>query len=137
MLWKHPVFSLNSSNRFLQPTVKVMDFQAKTSGERIELSGKIISDQHAHTAVVINELGTNDEYWCESHSARIGADGAFQVRMNKPPKATRHYRIVFCLDNGTVTGDGLHVGFDNRGAVRRAYSIRDGRFEVSEPASHP
>ncbi|GEM_PF-428568 len=135
MLWKHPVFSGNATNRFLQPSVKLAGYQARFSptDERITLSGKLIADQRAHTVVVIDDQGKpNDEYWRPSHAARIAPDGAFQVTIDKPSKTNGHYRILFCFENGMVTGDGTNVVFENRGAIQKSYVFHDGTFQFGD-----
>ena len=64
--------------------------------------------------------------------ARADSDGTFQIQVNNPARVDGHYRILFCFENGVVTGDGAHIGFKNRGDIRKAYSFRDGAFRFQE-----
>jgi WD40 repeat protein len=128
MLWKHPVFSGISKDRILQPVVKLVDYQPKfsPSDDRVTLSGKVIADLHAHSVVLIDDKGrSDDEYWFGSHAARIAPDGTFQITIDKPAKANGHYRLLFCFENGIVTGG-------DSGAIRKSYFFRDGNFQFGD-----
>ncbi|MDB6016256.1 MAG: Periplasmic component of the Tol biopolymer transport system [Pedosphaera sp.] len=130
MLWKHPVFSGTARDRILQPSAKLVDYQPKFSlaDDRVTLSGKLIADQRAHTVVVIDDQGRPfyDNYWFQSHAARIAPDGTFQVTIDKPAKTNGCYRILFCFENGMVTGDG------KGGNIQKSYVFHDGIFQFGD-----
>ncbi len=138
ILWKHPVFSGTAKDRQRQPSVKLVDYQATYSraSDRITLAGKLVADMHAHSVIVFDDLGQGDEYWCRSHAARIAADGTFRVAIDRPARASGHFRILFCFDNGIVTGDGAGVVFDDRGEIRKSYRFQQRELSLrrlSEP----
>lgn len=57
--------------------------------------------------------------------ARVEPDGRFQVAVERPARADGQFRILFCFDNGMVTGNGVGVVFANRGAIRKGYKLRN------------
>jgi Tol biopolymer transport system component len=131
MLWKHPVFSGSIQDRRRQPSVKLVDFKPTFSrtANRITLAGKLVSDIPAHSVIVLDDLGKpEDEYWYRSHVARIALDGTFKVLIDRPARANGHFRIMFCFDNGAVTGDGAGVVYGDRGEIRKSYRIREGTY---------
>jgi hypothetical protein len=134
ILWKHPVYSGTAKDRQRQPSVKLIEFRPtfSRSSNRITLAGKLVSDMPAHSVIVIDDLGNpGDEYWFVSHAARIGPDGAFRVNIEHPARAEGHFRILFCFDNGIVTGDGAGVIYDDRGEIKKGYRFRDGTYRFS------
>ena len=135
MLWKHPLFSGTAKDRFVQPSVRLAGYRAQYSRaeDRVTLSGKLIADHPAHSVVVIEEPDQpKDPYWRRHHSARLAPNGTFQVTFDHPTKVDGQYRIRFCFDNGLVTGDGMRVGFDNPGDIRKAYRLRGGDFDFGD-----
>ena len=135
MLWKHPTFSVTAKDRTLQPNMKLVDYKAKYSRaeDRVTIAGKLVADQPAHSVVVLDDRGQpNDDYWCRGYAARIAPDGTFKVEIDKPAKTDGHFRIVFCFENGMVTGDGNGVTFDDRGDIRKSYRVRDGKFQFGD-----
>jgi hypothetical protein len=136
MLWKHPFFSGTDTGRAALPRVSVIDYKAgyNAADDRVIISGRLVSDQHAHSAIMTEDLGKpRDQYWVRRHTARIATDGTFQVTINKPPRTDGHYGIVFCFDNGIVTGDGVNVTFGNYGDIRKEYHFSKGKFEFGPP----
>ena len=129
ILWKHPVFSGTSKDRQRQPSVKLVDYRPAYSraSNRITLAGKLVSDMPAHSVIVIDDQ-SGDEYWQGSHVARISADGTFRVSIDHPKRADGHFRILFCFNNGMVTGDGAGVVYDDRGELKKGYHFRHGTY---------
>ena len=105
--------------RYRQPSVKLVDYKPAYSrvSNRNTLAGKLVSDMPAHSVVVIDDLGQSDEYWFRGHAGRIAADGTFPRRRRPPRAANGHFRILFCFDNGMVTGDGAGVVWNDRGEI--------------------
>ena len=131
MLWKHPVFSGSIQDRRRQPTIKSVDLKPTfgRASNRITLAGKLVADMPAHSVVVLDDLGKpDDDYWHRGHVARIAADGTFRVAVDRPARADGHFRVVFCFDNGAVTGDGAGVVYGDRGEIRKGYRFRDGSY---------
>jgi len=127
MLWKHPAFSGTTKGRQSQPSVKLVDYKPQFGrrSDRITLAGRLVADMPAHSVVVLDDLGKpDDDYWCRSHVARVGPDGAFVVEVEHPDRANGHFRILFCFENGMVTGDGVGVVFGDDGAIRKSYQYR-------------
>jgi hypothetical protein len=135
ILWKHPIFSGTAKDRQRQPSVKLVDYRPAfvRSSNRITLAGKLVSDLPAHSIVVIDDRGNpGDEYWLLSHVGRIGPDGTFRVAIDQPARANSHFRILFCFDNGIVTGDGAGVVYDDRGEIHKSYRFRDGSYRFGD-----
>jgi hypothetical protein len=135
ILWKHPIFSGTTKDRQRQPSVKLVDFKAtySRSSNRIALAGKLVSDMLAHSIIVIDDLGNlGDEYWFRSLAARIARDGTFRVAIDRPARADGHFRILFCFDNGMVTGDGAGVVWNDRGEIKKSYRFRDGAYRFGD-----
>ncbi len=134
-LWKHPIFSGTPRGSVRPPVVKLVDYKPafNQTNNTVTISGKLVADQPAHSVVLIDDLGrTNDQYWVQSHTARIRPDGTFKIKINHPAKVSGHYRILFCFENGLVTGDGASVGFDNRGDIRKSYRFHNDDFQFGE-----
>ena len=55
--------------------------------------------------------------------------------MNHPARATGQYQILFCLENGLVTGDGAHFTFDNRGDILKSYRLGNDEFQFADSRS--
>lgn len=135
MLWMHPVFSGTAMGRAHLPSVRLTDYKPvfDQTNDAVTISGKLIADQPAHSVVLIDGQGRpRDQYWVQSHAVRISHDGTFQIKINKPAKVNGHYRILFCFDNGLVTGDGTNVTFDNRGDIRKSYNFSNGDFQFGD-----
>jgi hypothetical protein len=110
MLWKHRVFTGVTTNAFALPRVKLEDYKAAfdRASKTITVSGKLVTDQPAHSVVLIDDQGKpNDEYWRQSHAVRIDPSGGFRIPIARPPHVSGHYQILFCFDNGnaSVTAD--------------------------------
>ena len=135
MLWKHPVFSGTAKDRQRQPGAKLADYKATYSraSDRITIAGKLVSEMHAHSVVVLDDLGRpDDQYWNRSHVARVADDGSFRVAVNHPSRAEGHFRIVFCFDNGAVTGDAAGVLRGDGGEIRKSYHYRGGSYRFGD-----
>ena len=136
ILWKHPIFSATTKDRQRQPTsVKLVDYKPAYSrtSNRITLSGKLISDMHAHSVVVFDDRGNaKDVYWYRSYVARIAADGTFRVAIDQPARADGQFRIFFCFENGSFTGDGAGVVFTDEGEIRKNYHFRNGSYRFAD-----
>jgi WD40-like Beta Propeller Repeat len=134
ILWKHPVFSGTAKDRQRQPSVKLVGYNPTYSraADRITLAGKLVADMHAHSVIVFDDLGQGEEYWCRSHVARIAADGTFRVAIDHPARASGHFRILFCFNNGIVTGDGAGVVFMDRGEIKKSYRFQNGSYRFGD-----
>ena len=135
MLWKHPIFSGSAVKAVHLPSVRLVDYRPvfNRDDDTVRISGKLVSDQRAHSVVLIDDQGRpSDQYWVQSHTARIGTGGVFEIRINKPAKVSGHYRILFCFENGLVTGDGAHFTFDHLGEIRKTYTFREAGFQFGD-----
>jgi hypothetical protein len=129
MLWRHPLLSGSAKDRALQPTVKLTGYKASFNPQqrRVTISGKVTSDLGAHTAVVLDDVGhPEDEYWLRGYAARTADDGTFKVVVDAPLRTDGHYRILFCFENGAISGD--HATPDYYGAIVQSYRFRNGRY---------
>ena len=87
--------------------------------------------------VLIDDRGQRSDYWSRSYASRLAADGNFQIKVPHPAKVDGQYRILFCFENGVVSGDGTNIGFANRGDVRKAYHFRDANGDLKSGVEPP
>jgi hypothetical protein len=130
MLWKHAIFTENDKDRLLEPTVQIADYHASYSRtqNRVTLNGTLKTDLKAHSVVVLDDIGTPDDpYWHRGYVSRVSADGTFRVLIDAPAATNGHYRILFCFDNGAVSG-AVSTNPDNYAAIVKTYRYRDGRY---------
>jgi hypothetical protein len=132
MLWKHFVFSGTAEHRNDMPSVRVQDFSTRYDRSRgeIEVTGKLESDGKAHSVVLTDDVPPNQEdYWRKAYAARLGADGRFSLRIREPSRSKGTIRLLFCFENGIVTGDGKHAELDHAFAKKYEFTGRDYRFD--------
>lgn len=131
MLWKHPIFSVVAMGAPHECRVKVTDYRARFDPARdtVTISGRVTGQATPHSVVVIDSRGEKDGYWSRSYAARVATDGGFEIQVVDPAKTTGVYRILFCFDDGLVSGDGEHGSFDNRGEIHKRYRFADGTFQ--------
>jgi WD40-like Beta Propeller Repeat len=130
MLWKHAIFTGTDKDRLLETTVKITDYRASYSRaqNRVTLTGKLTSDPKAHSVVVLDDIGTpRDPYWHRGYVSRVSADGNFHVVIGAPAPTDGHYRILFCFDNGAISG-AVSSNPDEYDAIVKSYRCRDGRY---------
>ena len=122
MLWKHPVFSGTAKRRDEMPTCHVASLTLDNGrhGEVIHVEGQLQSSIPAHSVVVLDSVPNEQEdYWQKSYAARIDEKGHFDVTITEPTHSPGTLRILFCFDNGVITGDGQNHGID--GALVKRY----------------
>jgi hypothetical protein len=122
MLWKHPLFSGTTKDRNVMPTVALEDYEARHDRGRnqIKIEGRLVSNRAAHSVVIVDDMDEKPgEYWRRAYVGRIAEDGTFQVAVDEPVPCGGTYRIVFCFDNGIVTGDAGKLGL--LGAIEKKY----------------
>lgn len=137
MLWKHPLFTGKPMQKFAPWEVKLTKYKASfdPTTDTVTVTGKVITQQPAHSVVLIDNRGDKNrdaEYWSRSYTSRIAADGGFHIKVNNPARKDGQYRLVFCFDNGTVSGNGKDIGFENRGDIRKTYRFVDGHFQFDD-----
>lgn len=137
MLWKHPSFTGKVMKPFEPWEVKLTGYKAvfDPKSDAVVITGRLTSRQPAHSVVLIDDRGDKNpdaEYWSRSYAARIAPDGSFQIKVNDPARADGEYRILFCFDNGIVSGNGTNLDFENRGDIRKTYRFVDGTFQFQE-----
>jgi hypothetical protein len=131
MLWKHPIFSGTAADRDRLPSVSVTGLNtAKGTGRSIRLSGTLKSDGTAHSVVVLDSVpGIHETYWQKPYVARIGEDGRFDVDLTEPAGKPGTLKLLFCFDNGAVTGDGKGYGISN--THNRNYRIAERSYQLA------
>jgi hypothetical protein len=132
MLWKHPLFSGTGEAREVMPRVRMADYKPRfdRARRRVSLRGMLVADRPAHTVVVLDLADApQGSYWSRGYAARLADDGSFRVDVTEPVATNGHYRIMFCFDNGVVTGDGK--GHGDASALVKRYRLERGalRFE--------
>lgn len=132
MLWKHPIFSGTAKDRRAMPNVNLRSYQARYDSGRkqIEIRGQLTSNRKAHSVIVADDMDEKPgEYWIRAYVGRVEKDGGFQVVIDEPVKSGGTYRIVFCFDNGIVSGDGKKVGLASALEKPYRYVRQSYRFE--------
>lgn len=133
MLWKHPVFSGTAKDRALLPHVELADYRATfvRAKRRVELNGKLVSNVPAHSVVVLDDAEKKQgSYWVRSYVSRLSDDGTFKVVIDEPFPSDGEYRIVFCFENGAVTGDGKKHG--DEGSIVKSYRFVRGVLQFDK-----
>ncbi len=126
MLWKHPLMSGSTQQRNQRPQIEVAQAKWAFDPKRgfIVVSGKLQSDVTAHSAIVVDRSSrAPTEYWQQSYVARVEADGTFSVEVTDPILAAGELQVVFCFDNGAVSGTTGKLGLDS--AIKQSYEFRD------------
>jgi hypothetical protein len=122
MLWKHPLFSGTTKDRNVMPTVALRDYRGRHDRGRnqIEIEGRMVSNRAAHSVVIVDDMDEKPgEYWRRAYVGRIAENGTFLVVVDEPVPCGGRYLIVFCFDNGIVTGDAEKLGLP--GAIEKTY----------------
>jgi len=130
MLWKHPLFSGTAQDRSVLPSVALSGYRGRydPGRRRVELSGQLTSNGHAHSVVVIDNMAQKPgPYWKRGYAARLADDGTFRVAIDEPVPSDGQYEIYFCFDNGVVTGDGKRQSEPS--ALLKPYRFRRGGFQ--------
>lgn len=125
MLWRHPLFSGSTEKRRQMPKVDVDRVRCHFDriAKRIRVSGRVQSDIGAHSAIVVDaSTAAPSNYWHKAYVGRVGEDGAFQVDVAELAPADGALQIVFCFNNGSVTGDGKEHSL--KGALTRSYQYQ-------------
>jgi hypothetical protein len=130
MLWKHPIFSGVPMGVPHRSKVKLAEYRPAfdPASDTVTILGRVTGDAAPHSVVMIDNRGDRDAYWSRSFAARVATDGTFQIRFTDPAKTNGAYRLLFCFDDGLVSGDGEHGSFDNRGDIHKPYRFGDGTF---------
>lgn len=126
ILWKHPLISGSTDQRQRRPTIAVQDLECKYDQAKhsIFVRGRLTSDVTAHSIVVVDHSSTApSEYWQQGYAARLESDGTFAVEVTDPALAPGTLRILFCFDNGAVSGTTGKLGIN--GAIPRSYTLEN------------
>jgi len=132
LLWKHWVFTGDAAERWTLPSVEVRDYHPRYSRSRNEITvtGTLVSNGTAHSVVLVDEAPPRQEdYRLKAYAARMGEGGRFEVRVREPSGAAGTFRLLFCFENGAVTGDGKSR--DPKAAPAKRYTVagKTYRFE--------
>jgi hypothetical protein len=122
MLWKHPLFSGTAERRDQMPTCHLTSLAVdnRPQGEVVHVRGQLQANIAAHSAVVFDSAAPDQEtYWQKSYVARMAENGSFDVTITEPTHSRGTLRLVFCFENGVVTGDGQRHGIN--GALEKPY----------------
>ena len=133
MLWRHPIFSGRPRDGFAPPRVKLVDYQPvfNAADNTVTINGRVVATPLPHSVVLLDTRGSTDEYWFPNYASRLASDGTFRLTINQPAKTDGVYLILFCFDNGLVSGDGAHATFEKRGQIQKFYAYREGQFHFA------
>lgn len=130
MLWKHPLFTGTSKNRSEFPAkIQLANYKAafNRKSKTITVSGKLISDRSAHSVILVDDMDNKPgEYWKRAYVGRIQKDGSFSTEIDEPVPSGGKFRILFCFDNGIVTGTGK--GHALNAAIEKSYRYVRGNY---------
>jgi hypothetical protein len=132
MLWRHPVFSGTAKDRDLMPSFTVSGLETihDAATNSVKLRGALKSDIGAHSVVVLDSVpGVHETYWQKSYVARIGVGGQFEVQITEPSAKSGTLRILFCFENGAVTGDGKDYGV--QGTLEKPYRASNRGYQIT------
>ena len=134
LLWKHPVMTGSQADRAEIPSVAVseLEVESENRGTEIVLSGRLASNGTAHSVVLADDVEPRQtDYWRKTYVGKVAEDGTFTVRVTEANDGPGTFRLVFCFENGCVTGDGKTRGLD--GAPKHLYRV-NGRRVLFRPA---
>jgi hypothetical protein len=57
----------------------------------------------------------------------VSAADTFRIVIGAPATTDGHYRILFCFDNGAISG-AVSTNPDKYAAIVKSYRYRDGRY---------
>jgi hypothetical protein len=107
MLSAHPIFQPKQGSPLTLPgKLEVTDLEATEANGHIIVSGRIVSDQRPHTAVLLDsERGRFGDYWARPYTSSIDKEtGRFSVTIEEPFQSGSAY-LAFSFANG-ITTDG-------------------------------
>jgi hypothetical protein len=122
MLWKHPIFSGTARSRGVMPAFSInnlsLSYDRGTRSAR--LHGTLKSNHAAHSVVVLDNVpGAHEAYWQKPYVGRVSSDGRFEVAITEPSTRAGTLRLLFCFENGAISGDGSRYGIGS--ALEKAY----------------
>lgn len=133
MLWKHPLFSGTAKDRSKLPDVALKSYHATfdRGSRHVVLEGHLDSQQRAHSVVVVDDMEQKPgTYWVRGYAGRLAADGTFRVVIDEPVPSNGRFEIVFCFENGAVTGDGKGYGLGS--AIGKSYRYGRAGFQLEK-----
>lgn len=133
MLSRHFVFTGNVTNRGVMPNVAVKNFSARFDRQKMEIrvSGQMESKQNAHHVIVFDMAEPDHlDYWRKAYVGLIDQDKKFQVNVDEPIGTKGTLKLLFCFENGAVTGDGKSDDLTN--AFGRKYAFNGPQFRLED-----
>ncbi|HEY8503593.1 MAG TPA: hypothetical protein VIL46_03365, partial [Gemmataceae bacterium] len=122
-----------AKGRAVLPSVEVRDYRARHDRARGEIvvSGRLVSNGKAHSVVLTDDAPPNQEdYWRKAYVVRPGADGRFEVRVREPSGPSGTFRLMFCFENGAITGDGKTR--ELKSAFAKKYQFAGGAYRFEQ-----
>lgn len=114
LIWKSPPMTGRFDPQPETPTVRATDFQSiyERRDKQFRLTGQLHSNVPAHSIVAIDapEKGPSD-YWKKAHAARLSEDGKFDLVVGELAPSSGMLQVVFCFNNGYITGNGKGYGY--------------------------
>lgn len=108
ILWKHPVFRAASSRKPELPRmVQAIEVKVEedAAGSTFTVTGKLRSDQSAHTAIVFDSADRGfGDYWTRSYTGAFDDQGQFSLQVKEPFDSGK-LMLFFCFESGVNTGN--------------------------------
>lgn len=131
LIWKTPPMTGRFERNPQTPRIEVTDFESHYDAQRncFQLTGRLTSNVTAHSIVAIDEpVEGPKDYWKKGYAARLSEDGTFDLIVDELSPTSGDLLVVFCFDNGFVTGNGKGYGF--KYAARIPYKYENKTYRV-------
>lgn len=129
ILWKHPLFNGNYEDINTVPSVQMTNFQTSfnTQTNVIQVSGKLNSDNSAHSVVIANESANDkSDYWRKTFVGDIGSDGTFTCDISELNESSGKLIISFCFNNGAISGVTSKFGITK--GIEKSYTYENNTY---------
>ncbi len=132
LLWKHPLFSGDFNYVITTPTVDMTEYRAEFNSETgvIQITGTLNSNLNAHSVVIANESDSDlSDYWRKTFTGTVNDDGTFSCDISELSQAGGEFIIVFCFDNGAISGSNGRFGVTK--GIRKSYVFENNTFKFN------
>lgn len=132
LIWKSPQMTGRYESQPRTPKIEVNDFNLRfdPAKKQLRLQGRLKSDVGAHSVVGINhpEVGPQD-YWKKAFASRLSKDGKFDLAVGELSPSSGKLQVVFCFDNGFITGNGKGYGYKFAAVI--PYVYQNGDYKIA------
>lgn len=130
MLYRHPLFGGNGQCLEEIPTLETSDIKMTyNAGRKVMIvSGKVASNEGIHHVVVLDEsMADKSAYWHKAYVGVVDDEGNFTCKVTELIEGEGTLKLVFCFDNGAITGNGKALGI-SKGGIGQKYTFDGNAF---------